>query len=388
VYRGELTIRFNEDAVTRKVDLLLVVASGAPTSARSEIRAASADCTPTKLLPTFTELGRGFVEFAAWPSKVEVKVVDDCGAPMLSGTVTARFPTGDAPVQLTSLKDGRWTGSWASASANAASVKIRVLARITQPRLLEGTEEINGKLQANSNPPPAILSGGVVSAASFSPQVPSAPGAWLAIFGSKLADGSASPTDLPLPIQLQGAQVLMAGSRLPIVATSDGRIDALVPFDINPNITHQLAVRRGLQQSVPEPVTIAPAQPGVFTVLGTGKGQGRVYLSTATGDQVLADSKAPAKPGDSVIAFCAGLGAIDPPVPVGAAAVNSRVTSPISATIGGVNATVSSAIAAPGFAGLYIVSTVVPEGVAAGEAVPLVLTVAGQASPPVSLAVQ
>jgi uncharacterized protein (TIGR03437 family) len=62
--------------------------------------------------------------------------------------------------------------------------------------------------------------------------------------------------------------------------------------------------------------------------------------------------------------------------------------NPVTVTIGGLDAAVQFAGLAPGFAGLYQLNVVVPGGVAAGDAVPVVVSVAGQASPPVTLAVQ
>ena len=54
----------------------------------------------------------------------------------------------------------------------------------------------------------------------------------------------------------------------------------------------------------------------------------------------------------------------------------------------GQNAQVQFAGLAPGFAGLYQVNVVVPEGVTAGANVPVILTTAGFSSPPVTVAIQ
>ena len=64
------------------------------------------------------------------------------------------------------------------------------------------------------------------------------------------------------------------------------------------------------------------------------------------------------------------------------------MTTPVTATIGGVNASVSFAGLAPGFVGLYQVNAVVPEGVVAGPAVPVVITQDGIASNTVTIAVE
>ncbi len=76
-----------------------------------------------------------------------------------------------------------------------------------------------------------------------------------------------------------------------------------------------------------------------------------------------------------------GLGAVDNPVAAGLAtplAPLSRVTTPVTATIGRLPATVQFAGLAPGFAGFYQVNIVVPQ-LAPGD-YPLVITVGGIAS--------
>ena len=61
--------------------------------------------------------------------------------------------------------------------------------------------------------------------------------------------------------------------------------------------------------------------------------------------------------------------------------------NPVSVTIGGQNAAVSFSGLTPGFPGLYQINAVVPSGVS-GDAVVVVVSVAGQSSPPVTMAVQ
>jgi len=57
-------------------------------------------------------------------------------------------------------------------------------------------------------------------------------------------------------------------------------------------------------------------------------------------------------------------------------------------TIGGLPATVSFAGLAPGFAAVYQVNAQVPTGVAAGDAVPVVITQAGASSNTATIAVK
>jgi adhesin/invasin len=143
--------------------------------------------------------------------------------------------------------------------------------------------------------------------------------------------------------------------------------------------------------SVPEPIEVTHAQPAIFTKDGTGKGQGHIYRVTAAGEQLLACPEAPARAGDTLVIYAAGLGLVAPMVEAGAAVPASPLSNTINAvtvTIGAKEARVVFAGLVPGFTGLYQVNAILPEGVAPCDEAPVVLAVAGQASPPVSIAVR
>jgi uncharacterized protein (TIGR03437 family) len=89
--------------------------------------------------------------------------------------------------------------------------------------------------------------------------------------------------------------------------------------------------------------------------------------------------------------YAAGLGLVNPPVEAGTAApatVLTKALNDVTVTIGDKQAAVLFAGLTPGFTGLYQVNATVPEGVTAGDQVPVVLTVAGRSSPPVTIAVR
>jgi uncharacterized protein (TIGR03437 family) len=65
----------------------------------------------------------------------------------------------------------------------------------------------------------------------------------------------------------------------------------------------------------------------------------------------------------------------------------SYTANTVAITIGGVSASVAFAGMAPGYPDLYQVNTTLPAGIPAGTQVPVVLTVAGQTSPPVTISV-
>jgi uncharacterized protein (TIGR03437 family) len=104
----------------------------------------------------------------------------------------------------------------------------------------------------------------------------------------------------------------------------------------------------------------------------------------------------PAHAGDYLVVYCTGLGVVAGPKGKtepgdGAAAPSSPIyqtTGTVTASLGGVNTSVAFAGLTPTFAGLYQVNVQVPAGVAAGNAVPLVVSLGQAASNVVSVAVQ
>jgi uncharacterized protein (TIGR03437 family) len=380
VYSGTLTLGFSDGSL-RTVAVLLVLAPG-ETPADS-LRSA-AGCAPSRLLPVFTSIGQDFEVAAAWPVPIVTRVVDDCGAAMTRGSVIVSFNNGDPPLSLAAVGDGSWSATWASRGGRTGDISITVNAETPEPGL-RGSTVITGGLRANPNPP-RIAPGGVLSAASFERQAPLAPGSFISIYGSRLSDVTSLADRFPFEVRRAGTEVVLAGRSLPLHYTSDGQVNALIPYGLEVNTTHQLLVIRGNTLSLPEPVTIAAARPAVFAVNSAGAGQGHIYRAPAN---TLADAAAPVRAGDVVVIYCTGLGPVDPPVEAGQAAPAeplSQTVHPVSLTIGGRAAMVLFAGLTPGFSGLYQVNAVIPEGIAPGDAVPVVLSVAGQSSPAVTMA--
>lgn len=197
---------------------------------------------------------------------------------------------------------------------------------------------------------------------------------------------------MPLPTTLAGASLNVAGVDVPLFYSSDGQINAQLPFDLQPNTRTQAAVRvrrEGAQEAitVPETITIAPARPAIFTTNQQGTGQGAILDTRAR----VVDSSAPASAGDVVAVYCTGLGATQPAALTGQAAPSSPLaiaSIPVTATVGGRTATVQFAGLAPGFVGLYQVNVQIPAGVTPGLAVPLVLSQNGVPSNTVTLALR
>src|SRR5262249_17284155 len=155
----------------------------------------------------------------------------------------------------------------------------------------------------------------------------------------------------PLPTSLGQTTVLMGSTAVPLLAETATQVNLQVPFEVPVNGQIQLSVQKGFLLSVPTVLQVAPAQPGIFTKDQSGTGQG---IITRGNGLTLADPSNPAKLGDTVVIYCTGLGAVDPPVTSGAAAATASVTvNKVTLTIGGASAQVNYAGVTPGFAGLY-----------------------------------
>jgi len=256
---------------------------------------------------------------------------------------------------------------------------------------LSGTAQVTGGVQAGSNPP-VIASGAVVNAASLDQQAPLAPGTLITVSGSGLADGQATANEYPLPTQLGGASLLMAGRLLPLLNVAPGSVTAQIPYDLPINTRYQLVLKHGAAIATsPQEIAIAAAQPAIFTSDQSGSGQGLIYKLIPGANPVLADASNSLQPGDKILIRCTGLGAVTPPLREGAAASPDSppaAVNPVTLNIGGVEGKVDFAGLLPGFAGVYQVQATIPDGIPSGPATPFVLTVAGQSSDPVTAAIQ
>jgi uncharacterized protein (TIGR03437 family) len=385
IRQGVLTLLFQDGSVRTVNVLFLLVAGGVSSDSRGAVHpfATGGSCTPTKLLPLVTSLGSQFTVPAAWPNTIETQVVDDCGNPLVSGTVVATFSNGDPPLPLISLKNGNWTGTWQVNNANVPLVAITVNA--DEPSLkISGTTSVSGSLQSTANAP-VMSTGGVLNAASFAVSTPLAPGTMIAIFGSNLADGTSTSSTLPLSTQLSGTLVTIGGEPAPLLFASSGQVNAIIPYGLPVNTHLQVIVRQGNAYTSPQSITLSAANPAIFTQALSGTGQGIIIRP----DGQYAESGTPAQAGDEIVIYAGGLGDTTPEATAGQAAPSSPLENVpgVSVTIGGQSARVDFAGLVPSLTGLYQINAAVPAGVS-GNAVPVVITVAGQPSPPVTMAVQ
>jgi len=135
---------------------------------------------------------------------------------------------------------------------------------------------------------------------------------------------------------------------------------------------------------------VASAEPGVFGYPAPGDPPQQGAIVNAV-TYTVADPAAPVTAGDVLAIFATGLGTVDQTIPDGAAAPGHPPANTVAkptVNIGGQSAVVSFSGLAPGFVGLYQIDAIVPGGVTPGSQVSVVVGIAGETSPPVTIAVR
>jgi uncharacterized protein (TIGR03437 family) len=256
---------------------------------------------------------------------------------------------------------------------------------------------VNGRLQAQTgavtlesniitSPPPAIALAGIFNAASDAHTV--AAGSIVAVFGNNLGSSDMMATGYPLPTMLGGTSFQLGTEAAPLYMTSCSQINLQVPWEDAGQTHVPVTATVGGLVSVQESATLAPFAPGIFSLNQVGTGQGAVEIAPTSH---LAAAGEPVKRGEYIAIFCTGLGAVSNQPATGAAASSNPLSYTLTlptVTIGGVAAHVTYSGLAPGFAGLYQVNAVVPDTVASGDNINLVLSIGGVQSNTVTIAIQ
>ncbi len=301
-------------------------------------------------------------------------------------------------------------GSWLSVS-NVGPGLFAVSVNPTGLAIGTYSGSIAVSVQGASNSPAAIpvtltVAGvtvsGVLNAASYAKNTngtgsPVAPGSLVQIYTTLPGATSANAATLPFPTSLGGVSVTFNGTPAAISAViptgAYPLINAQVPFEVltsGPAITANVIVTVNQMASAPFPVSIVPAAPGIFTT--TQSGQGQAILFSLTGQ--IATPTNPISRGATAVLYTTGLGALLPGVADGAASpVSQSIATPtvwIGVPNGKITAEVLYAGQAPDYPGVNQINIVIPEGVAAGNAIPLqIQTADGSLTPSnVTIAIQ
>ena len=202
----------------------------------------------------------------------------------------------------------------------------------------------------------------IVNAASRSQEGACSPGAMASIEGRWLTDGSAVSDATGSSTELGGTKVWADGTAVAILSASDRELRIVCPDSI-PGSEVQFVVQTDHGVTTPLQTTIHGATAALFSVDGTGAGQGMVALTGTKGVAMIRNREVagqPAIPGEQVLVYATGL----------------QQSANISVQIGEVEVAPLSIQAVANQPGLYQIAVTVPEG---GEEGNLPLSLSGDA---------
>jgi uncharacterized protein (TIGR03437 family) len=240
-------------------------------------------------------------------------------------------------------------------------------------------------------PPPDVNPVGVVNNASFTPHpAPVAAGSIAAVFGTNLNDGSSvffsdfDDNTGKLVTSLGGTSATVDGTPAPIFYSTSGQIGVQIPFEVAGQPSSSIVVTVAGQSSVPRIFNLSPSAPGIFAANQAGTGIAAVLHQDGITPVTEQD---PAHPGEVLVFFATGLGALAPVLETGAPSIGNQTVTPVTATVDGVQATVQFSGAAPFFVGLNQVNLEIPAGTRTAANIPVVFSIGGQQSNEVTIPV-
>jgi len=233
--------------------------------------------------------------------------------------------------------------------------------------------------------PPGPNISAVVNAASFLGGSV-APGEMVVLFGRSLGPPTLATFDPPavgdpIATTLGGTTVNFDTTPAPVIYTSANQVAVMVPYDVAGKTSVQIEVDYQGTTSTAVTVPVAVSAPGIYTSSGTGAGAAAAFNFDALSGNYTLNTEATGAPKGGIIVFYAtGEG--------GAGTDGMLVTTPavtpnpaVSVTVGAATATVLYTGGVVGLVnGLIQINAQLPNEMTAGKALPLTVTINGQAS--------
>jgi uncharacterized protein (TIGR03437 family) len=311
--------------------------------------------------------------------------------------VTSGTPTWT--VETATATGGAWLNATPRSGTGAATIDVSVTPGALTTGSYSGTVTVtNTRLNTRSTVAVTLTLGpaggtvpnnGVVSAASFTGGGV-APGQLVTIFGAGIGPAQLTGAQLTasgaVATTIAETRVLFGGIAAPLIYVSATQVSAIVPYGVTGTTTPMQVEFRGVRSNAVSLPLVATA-PGLFTANSSGRGPGAFLNQDGSAN----NATNPARPGDIIVLFGTGEGAVDPPVADGTinATTFPRPREPITVRIGGKDAEVLYGGAAPGLvAGVFQVNVRIPADVEPGNA-PVVVTIGrASSSPEVTVAVR
>jgi len=318
-----------------------------------------------------------------FPGGPGLTIVCDSGATKpAGGSCTRNFPVQfiEHNVPTTS---GRWEFDWLAPTTNIGDVMIYVAgngANGDGDRFGDHIYNASYRLTPIAEvPQPSISSGGVVTATAYGGAGQAASGSWIEIYGKDLTgslrewsgsdfQGAAAPT------RLDDVNVDINGKPAFVQFVSPGQINVQVPDD-QATGSVDVIVRRAGKASVPAKIVKISEAPALLApaAFRTGGLQFVAAIFANTNPPVFAFGPLAglrtrvAAPGDVLLFYGVGFGAVTPlagsgAIPLAGSLVSNlnRTVKPVVFRIGSEDAAVSYAGLTPGFVGLYQFNVAIP----------------------------
>ena len=249
---------------------------------------------------------------------------------------------------------------------------------------------ITGVVHGSFDATPVILA--VISASSFGGFSAVAPGTWMEIYGTNLANvvsqtwtkndfnGNAAPT------ALGGDTVTIGGQSTFVDFISPLQVNVQAPSNVATGPQPVVITTPG-GTSAPFTPTVNATEPGLDAPISFNLGGIQYAVAMHADNSYVLPSGAiaglnsrPAQPNEEIVLYGIGFGPVTPDIPAGQLVQQANaITSSFGMSIGGVPvASVPYAGLAPNFTGLYQFNVVVPANAASGT-VPVTFTVDGLA---------
>jgi uncharacterized protein (TIGR03437 family) len=283
---------------------------------------------------------------------------------------------------------------WTNSPAQMGSVNFTGL--YTAPPAVDGPTQVTVTAQSFATPDAAATAtitvtplaisfpaNGVTNAASLQ-NGPLAPGEIITIFGTSLGPVTLAGLQLDangnVATTVGGTQVTFDGLPAPMVYAVSGQVAAIVPYEVAGKTSTQIVVSYNGAQSAPVTIPVTDASPALFTSNASGSGQAAIVDQ----DGLINGPAIGAARGSFVSLYGTGQGQTNPAGIDGTLATGSVLPQPllpVTVQIGGQNATVYYAGAAPDLvAGVFQINVEVPTGLQPGNQ-PVVVTVGDKTSP-------
>jgi uncharacterized protein (TIGR03437 family) len=223
--------------------------------------------------------------------------------------------------------------------------------------------------------------------------LPVAPGEVVSIFGNNIgfsiqATAQANANGI-FATQFAGTMVTFNGIPAPILISGPTFVSAVVPYELNGATVASIVVTQNGQTTGITSIPVSPVRPGIFTATSTGINGGLPVLNTDGTANTPANAAAESS---TIMLFVTGEGQTSPggiDGLVNGASSTPVPLLPVTATVGGNAATVTSAAEAPGqVAGVLKVSVTLPAAVTTSSSVLVQVQVGTALSQQVSIAVQ